>query len=107
MAEQAYAGFIDSYGGSSILLASGYAGYAACQEKKENCAEAAEYYLKARKEAPEFVEASNYLYLAALNYIALDDYESARKNLKIIVEKYEDSTRETDAKAKLILISQK
>jgi len=106
-AAQAYDEFTSSYSGSNILVASGYAGYAACQEKKENYGEAAEYYQKAQKAAPNFVEAANYLYLAALNYISIEQHDDARDILQRIVKDYEESQRFDDAKAQLILIAQK
>ncbi len=99
--------FLDSYSGSEILKASGYAGYAACLEAQNQSKEAAEYYIKAQKEDPEFVEASNYLYLAALNYIAINDYKSAENLLKQIVDEYPEAKRMQDAKAQLILIAKK
>lgn len=106
-AKQLYGEFIDSYGGSEILMVSGYAGYAACLEKEERFEEAAEYYIKAAKEAPDFVEAPNYLYLAGKNYLAADLPGEAKSTFQSIVDKYEDSTRFTDAKTQLILLAKK
>lgn len=106
-AADAFKAFTDSYSGSKILIASGYAGYASCQEKNKNFNEAITYYVKAQKTAPGFVEASNYLYLAALNSIAVGDFEKAKSLLNQIIDDYQDSQREKDAKAQLILIAQK
>ncbi len=106
-AKQLYSEFIDSYGGSEILMASGYAGYAACLEKEERFEEAAEYYLKASKKAPEFVEAPNYLYLAGKNYLAAELPEEAKDTFQTIIKKYEDSDRFNDAKSQLILLAKK
>lgn len=106
-AADSYRAFTDSYSGSDILIASGYAGYAASQEKLSNFEEAARFYLKAQNADPDFVESSNYLYLAALNFISIEDYSAARTALDKIVTDYPDSQREQDAKAQLILLAQK
>lgn len=106
-AADSYQAFTDNYSGSDILIASGYAGYAACQEKMTNNADAAQFYLKAQKADPNFVEASNYLYLAALNFITVNDFAAAKNALGKIINDYPDSQREQDAKAQLILIAQK
>jgi tetratricopeptide (TPR) repeat protein len=97
--------FIDSYGGSNILIASGIAGYAACLEKEGNYSEAAEYYERAQKKSPDFVEAANYLYLAGLNYMADGNNEKASEMFQKIVNDYESSNRKDDAQAKLIISS--
>ncbi len=107
LAAKQFKNFIDSYNGSDILMASGYAGYAACLEAQNKSKEAAEYYVKAQKANPEFVEASNYLYLAALNYITVNDYQSAETLLRQIVEDYPEAQRMQDAEAQLILIAKK
>ncbi len=107
LAAEKFKRFIDSYGGSEILMSSGYAGYAACLEAQNKSKEAAEYYVKAQKADPEFVEASNYLYLAALNYIAINEYQSAEALLRRIVEDYPEGQRMQDAEAQLILIAKK
>ena len=106
-AESAFKRFIDKYDGSKILLASGYAGYAACLEHRGAHQQAAEYYLKAQKTAPDFIEAANYLYLAGLNFKKAGQMEKARQIFQKIMEKYEKSKRYNDAKAQLILLAQK
>ena len=106
-AAEAYKSFSDSYDGSAILLASGFAGYAACLEKQNKFADAAQYYLKAQNAAPKFVEAPNYLYLAALNAISAGNYDDARDYLKQITTNYTDDKRVFDAKEKLMLIANK
>lgn len=106
-AKNLYAEFIDSYGGSNILLASGYAGYAACLETESNYSEAADFYVKAKKTAPEFVEAANYLYLAGMNYIEAGETDKATDVFETIVEDYKDSDRSFDAESQLILLAQK
>ncbi len=103
-AEQEYKKFIDSYSGSKILLASAYAGYAACLEHRGAHKEAAENYLKAQRTAPEFVEAPNYLYLAGLNYKDAGMKDKAKEMFQKIIEKYKDSKRFNDAKAQIILL---
>ncbi len=106
-AEEAFKKFIDDYDGSPILLASGYAGYAACLEHRGAYREAAENYLKAQKSAPDFVEAANYLYLAGKNFLAAGDKERAMEIFEELVEKYKDSKRVNDAKAQLIILAKK
>ena len=99
--------FIDSYSGSDILAASGLAGYAACLEQENNNKDAADYYIRAQKKAKNFIEAANYLYLAGLNYAVAEEYEDARDAFQKIVDDYESSTRQSDAKAKLIMLANK
>jgi len=99
--------FTDDYSGSDILIASGLAGYAACLEKEGNYEEAAEYYISAQKKDKDFIEASNYLYLAGLNYIAAGNYDDAKKALQKILDDYEASEHQPDAKAKLIMLANK
>ena len=99
--------FIDSYGDDDFLMASGYAGYAACLEKQKKYAEAAKYYQKAQETAPEFVEAANYLYLAALNLEDAGNFDQARELLQKIIDDYPESNRVEDAKAQLILLASK
>lgn len=103
-AEKLYKKFIDSYSGDEILLASGYAGYAACLEHRGAHAEASKYYLKAQKTAPDFVEAPNYLYLAGLNYLEAGMKEKAKETFQKIIKKYKDSKRANDAKTQLIML---
>lgn len=99
--------FIDSYSGSDILAASGLAGYAACLEQENNNKDAADYYISAQEKAENFIEASNYLYLAGLNYEVAAEYEEARDAFQKIVDDYESSPRQSDAKAKLIMLANK
>jgi len=106
-AKQYYDTFLDEYSGSGILLSSGYAGYAACLETESQYMEAAQYYEKANKAAPQFVEASNYLYLAGKNYLTAEENEKARKIFNRIQEDYPDSKRNFDTQAQLILLDQK
>jgi TolA-binding protein len=104
LAEQEYKKFIDSYSGSKILLASAYAGYAACLEHRGAHAEAAKNYLKAQETAPEFVDAPNYLYLAGLNYKDAGMKDKAKEVFQKLIKKYKDSKRVNDAKTQLILL---
>jgi len=102
-----YQKFINSYSKSPVLLASGMAGYAACMERLGKWSEAAEYYKKAQETAPNFVEAADYLYLAALNYTEAGNLEKAKQALEYIVNNYKESNRVDDAKAHLILLTKK
>ena len=83
------------------------AGYAACLEQENNNKDAADYYIRAQKKAKNFIEAANYLYLAGLNYAVAEEYEDARDAFQKIVDDYESSTRQSDAKAKLIMLANK
>ncbi|MHB2148107.1 tetratricopeptide repeat protein [Calditrichota bacterium LG25] len=105
-AEAAFKKFIDSYDGSKILKASGLAGYAACLEHRGAHQEAAEYYLKAQKTAPDFVEAANYLYLAGRNFLKAGQKDKAKKAFETVIKKYEKSNRANDAKAQLIIMAE-
>jgi len=99
--------FIDTYDGSDILVASGYAGYAACLETEDQFTEAGKYYEMAQKKDPGFVEAANYLYLAALNFERAGDNAKAQKLFEKIVEDYDSSNRKDDAKTQLVLLANK
>ena len=97
--------FIDSYSGSNILLASGYAGYAACLSNEGSYIEAAEYYEEAQEIVGDFNMASEYLFLAGLNYQNAKDNEKAKETFNKLVEDYKDSPLVFDAKTKLIMLS--
>jgi len=105
LAKDNYHEFIDSYSGSEILIASGYAGLAACLSQEQDYEQAAVNYLKAQKKAPDFVEAADYLYLAGLNYLESGQKEKAAEMFRKIVEDYENSKKKDDAKARLILLA--
>lgn len=106
-AKDMFKAFIDSYSGSNILIASGLAGYAACLEKENQYQQAAEYYIRAQKKAKNFVEAVDYLYLAGLNYATAGDTSEAKAAFQKIIDDYENSSRNSDAKAELILLANK
>lgn len=94
--------FVDSYSGSKILIASGYAGLAACYETEENYQNAAELYNKAAKEAPDFVESDNYLYLSGICFNKAGDKASAIKKFEELVDNHLTNNRLNDAKAQLM-----
>jgi TolA-binding protein len=99
--------FISSYSGSEILLASGYAGLAACLEAEKDYQVAAVKYEKAYKTAKEFPQAAEYLYLAGVNYLSSGDTENANRSLKQVIEEYPDSPKKYDAQVKLIQLAAK
>jgi outer membrane protein assembly factor BamD (BamD/ComL family) len=103
-AKQLFSAFIDSYSGSEILLASAYAGVAACEEKENNFSAAAENYKKAStvSDGPQVEE---YIYLAGINYINAGDTQQGREVLQKLIDEYPDSPKAYDAKTKLILAS--
>jgi tetratricopeptide (TPR) repeat protein len=98
--------FVDSYSGSDVLLASGYAGLAACREIEENFDEAGRLYEKAAQTAPDFTEADNYLYLSGLVYKKANEFEKARKQFEELVEKSNTTKRTRDAERQLVLLGQ-
>ena len=95
--------FTDSYSGSHILLASGYAGIAACFEAQNNYSEAAAAYEKAFNEAGDFVKAADYLYLAGLCYQKANDTDDSKKAFQKLIDEFPDSPRKYDAQTELIL----
>jgi outer membrane protein assembly factor BamD (BamD/ComL family) len=106
-AKDLYGEFIDAYSGSEILLASGYAGLAACEEIDKNYIKAAEYYEEAFSLVDDFPQGAEYLYLAGLNYIAADNQKEAIASFNKLIELFPDSPRKFDAETKLILASTK
>ena len=98
--------FVDSYSGSDVLLASGYAGLAACREIEENFAEAAVLYDKAARTAPDFTEADNYTYLSGLTYKKANEIEKARKQFEKILKHSNTTKRTKDAEKQLVLLGQ-
>jgi tetratricopeptide (TPR) repeat protein len=96
--------FVDNYSGSNILLASGYAGIAACEEAFGNFEPAAELYEKAADTAPDFPEAENQYYLAGLCYKKAGNIEKAKSVFQSLAEEPEKSTRSKDAESQLVLL---
>jgi len=94
--------FLDSYSGSKILIASGYAGLAACYEKDENYLNAAENYSNAADIASDFVESDNYLYLAGLCYSKAGNKEMAIAKFEKLVDSHLTNNRLNDAKEQLL-----
>ena len=90
--------------GSHILLASGYAGLAACEEALNNYTEAAELYEQAADTAPEFPESENQYYLAALCYKKAGDIEKARSIFQQLADADGSSSRIKDAESQLVLL---
>jgi len=101
-AKQLFNEFIDSYSGSEILLASAYAGVAACEEKEDSYAAAAENYEKASSitNGPQVEE---YLYLAGINYLNVGDTEKGKEAFQKLIDEYPDSPKAYDAKTRLLL----
>ncbi len=96
--------FVDSYSGSDILLASGYAGLAACFETEHNFAEAAKLYEKAAKIAGEFIESDNYYYLAGICYKKAGEIKKAKEQFKMLVDESRSGQRTKDAEAQLLVL---
>jgi tetratricopeptide (TPR) repeat protein len=96
--------FVDAYSGSNILLASGYAGLAACNEESKNFVEAAELYERAADLAPQFPESDNYYYLAALLYKKTGELDKARSLFQQLAEEAKTDNRVKDAETQLVLL---
>ena len=96
--------FIDSYSGSNILLASGYAGLAACLEVDKEYEKAAELYEKAADLAGDFPEADNYIYLAGICYKKTGQTDQARNQFQKIIKKSDTGSRVKDAELELVLL---
>ena len=96
--------FIDSYSGSDILLASGYAGLAACYETEHNFAKAANLYEKASKIAGDFIEADNYAYLSGICYKKAGDIEQAKEQFKKLADESKSGQRTKDAETQLLVL---
>jgi len=103
-AELYFQEFIDSYSGSNILLASGYAGLAACREIEKDYSYAADLYERAANTAPDYIEYQNFLYLSGLCYKKAGDVEKATDIFKTIVEDSQTGKRTKDAEAQLVLL---
>jgi len=96
--------FINAYTGSSILLASGYAGLAACEEEYKNFSDAANLYEQAADLAPQFPESDNYYYLAALCYKRVGNIEKAKGIFEQLAAEAKNSQRVKDAETQLVLM---
>jgi len=96
--------FVDAYSGSDILLASGYAGLAACLETENNFAQAAKSYEKAARRAEEFNESDNYYYLAAMCYKKAGETAKAKEQFETLVKESKVGKISKDAEMQLILL---
>jgi len=96
--------FVDAYSGSNILLASGYAGLAACEEVNANFSKAGELYEQAADLTPEFPESDNYTYLSALCYKSVGDFEKARSLFEQLASEAKSDQRVKDAETQLVLL---
>jgi len=105
-AEKYFYEFIDNYTGSNILLASGYAGFAACLEIKKEFTEAAEYYEKAAKQAPDYPESDNYAYLSGICYQKGGNTDKAIKIFADLKENAISQKASRDAEVQLTLLSE-
>ena len=96
--------FVGAYSGSSILLASGYAGLAACEEVNANFSDAADLYEQAADLAPQFPESDNYYYLSALCYKRAGEFNKARSIFEHLASEAKTSQRVKDAETQLVLM---
>lgn len=99
-----YDKFVGAYSGSNILLASGYAGLAACEEVNANFPDAAELYEQAAELAPEFPESDNYYYLSALCYKSAGNFDEARSIFEHLASEAKSTQRVNDAETQLVLL---
>ncbi len=103
-AELYFREFIDGYSGSNILLASGYAGLAACMEVKKDFQAAADYYEKAAKQAPNYPESDNYALLSGICYNKAGDKEKAKQVFEELKESAKSQKTTRDAEIQLTLL---
>ena len=103
-ARQYFKEFVDSYSGSPILLASGYAGLAACYETENNFTEAGRFYEKAAREAGEFIEADEYCFLAGICYKKAGETNKAKKQFESLIKESKSGNRSKDAESQLMLL---
>ena len=96
--------FVSAYSGSNILLASGYAGLAACEEVNSNFSEAADLYEQAAELVPQFPESDNYYYLSALCYKRTGDMDKAKSIFRLLASEAKSSQRVNDAETQLVLM---
>jgi tetratricopeptide (TPR) repeat protein len=96
--------FTDAYSGSNILLASGYAGLAACEETSKNFTRAAELYEKAGNLTSDFPESDHQYYLAALLYKKAGDLEKAKNIFSRLAKDAKSEVRMKEAETQLVLL---
>ena len=99
--------FTGSYSGSELLLASGYAGIAACLETENDFRGAADNYYKAYNKVGSINQAAEYLYLAGINFQNAGDEEQARNMFQKVIDEFPDSQKKYDAQTKMILLAAK
>ena len=99
--------FVDEYSGSDILLASGYAGLAACEETADNFGRAAELYERAANMAPDFPESDHQFYLAALCYKKAGNLEKAKSIFSQLADDAKSESQMKEAEAQLVLLDNK
>jgi tetratricopeptide (TPR) repeat protein len=104
-AERYFREFIDSYSGSDILMASGYAGLAACLELKKDFSTAADLYEKASKMAPDYPESDNYAFLAGLCYQKSNNDDEARRIFEDLKANAKSQKAARDAEIQLTLLA--
>ncbi len=104
-AKQFFVEFTESYTGNSLLLSSAYAGIAACLETEDDFSGAGESYKKAYNSAGNLVQASEYLYLAGVNFQSAGDSEQAKEMFQKIIDEFPDSSKKYDAQTKMIQLA--
>jgi tetratricopeptide (TPR) repeat protein len=97
--------FIENYSGSNILLASGYAGLAACYEIDNDFMQAAELYDEAADLTTDFTESDNYCYLAGICYKKAGQFDKAKNQFKKLVDDSKSGLRAKDAESQLVLLN--
>lgn len=103
-AEKYFQEFVDSYSGSEILIASGYAGLASCKEVNQDFITAAEYYEKAADKAPDYIESDNFRFLSGLCYKKAGNVADATRIFQEIIDSAKNAQHVRDAESQLILM---
>jgi tetratricopeptide (TPR) repeat protein len=78
-AESNFRLYIDKYGDDKLILASAYAGLAACDEHNAKFLEAAQDYKKAGQIAPYKFQKHDYFLKSARNFILIEQFNDARQ----------------------------
>lgn len=85
-----YRQFIDDYAGDNIMSQAALAGYADCLSYEKNYREAANFYEKAARTAPDFPLAVAYLYSAAEAYREAGNIGKAKNLAQKVIDDYEN-----------------
>ncbi len=104
-AKQYFKKFIDNYSDDNFITQAAFAGYADCLVNEKNYAEAAKYYEKAAKINPDFPQAADFLFSAAMAYKDAGNTEKALELANRVLKDYKNPTLKS--RAELLIASLK